>query len=239
MTLEEKERRKKEREQIKYDKTHKIINGLIFKWCTYDEHWIEMNDENFYKNKSNHIDGFNTYCKKCTSRKSDKWQDENHEHHLVMLNKWYRAHESVWVKQSRKRRLNGKHQKWQRNNPEKLKQYALNREHKKHTISKKEWISCQKYFNNSCAYCGLPIEEHFTTYRGITKQGNFHKEHVDHEGANDLSNCIPSCKSCNCEKHTYSLEEWYNEDNIKYSEDRINKIHKWLDGDYELFINKK
>ena len=53
---------------------------------------------------------------------------------------------------------------------------------------------------------------------------------------NDLSNCVPSCKQCNSQKHTDSLEEWYNEDNIKYSKRRFNRIHKWLDGDYKKYI---
>ena len=66
----------------------------------------------------------------------------------------------------------------------------------------------KKYFNNECAYCGLPLSEHYFTRKGVTKLGDFHKEHVDHEGLNDLSNCVPSCSECNSEKNKKIFEKW-------------------------------
>jgi hypothetical protein len=110
-------------------------------------------------------------------------------------------------------------------------------------MSKREWISCKSYFINEngawcCAYCGLPIEEHFKTYNGELKNVDFHKEHVIHNGADDLSNCIPSCQSCNCQKWEFQLEEWYNESNPNFTQERLNKIYKWLQFDYKLYIEE-
>ncbi len=44
---------------------------------------------------------------------------------------------------------------------------------KKHRLSKQEWKSCKEYFNNECAYCGLPIEEHFRKYAGKLQKIDF------------------------------------------------------------------
>ena len=128
---------------------------------------------------------------------------------------------------------------WRINNKEKIKTYYEERQHKNHKISKIEWEACKEYFNYEYAYCGLPIEEHIIKFKGKLKQGDFHKEHVDYDGANDLSNCVPSCKICNSSKHKYTLEEWYNENNSNYTKGRYDKIIKWINEDYKQYIIKK
>lgn len=125
------------------------------------------------------------------------------------------------------------------NHPEKFKEYADKHKQKEHQISKQEWENCKKYFNYTCAYCGLPIEQHFYTRKGVTKQGDFHKEHKDHDGANDLSNCIPSCGDCNSNKWAFPFEEWYTSDNPVFSQKRYDKIIKWITKDYKLYIETK
>ncbi|WP_412729342.1 HNH endonuclease [Cytobacillus praedii] len=92
-----------------------------------------------------------------------------------------------------------------------------------------EWVACKNYFNDSCAYCGLHIDEHFEEFNQ-----DLHRDHVNHEGANDLSNCIPACKRCNGSKWKFELVEWYSEKNENYSIERLGRIHKWLNEDYLL-----
>ncbi|MFC0852976.1 HNH endonuclease [Halalkalibacter oceani] len=104
---------------------------------------------------------------------------------------------------------------------------------KSHEISTEEWESCKQYFNYECAYCGLHIDEHFVKYGDEYKLYDFHQEHVDHIGSNDLSNCIPSCKSCNSKKWQYEFIKWYNPSNEVFTEERLNKISKWLSADYK------
>lgn len=130
---------------------------------------------------------------------------------------------------------------WRNGNPAKTKVYSLNRIIKKHEISEEQWIACKNYFGNKCAYCGLPIEEHYYTRRGITKLGDFHKEHKDDDGANDLSNCLPSCGDCNSSKRSNKFDIWYNPNSKRrggkiYTEERYNKIIKWLTKDYKQYI---
>jgi len=142
------------------------------------------------------------------------------------------------IKQTRKRREqtrkaiskhreNGGRKKWEDNNRDKLKQY---RElHKNHEISKKEWQACLKYFNNSCAYCGMSNEDHKKKYKQ-----QLHKEHVDDNGSNKLDNCVPSCKLCNSSKKGFILEEWYYKNDFSnHTKDRLDKIYKWINEDYK------
>lgn len=77
----------------------------------------------------------------------------------------------------------------------------------------------------------MTYEDHKETYNQ-----DLHKEHVLNYGANDLSNCIPACKSCNSQKSDYEFDDWYNSDNERFTYDRLNKINSWLKNDFKLFI---
>ena len=129
---------------------------------------------------------------------------------------------------------------YQKNNPDKMREYRIKREsHKKHEINNLEWMACKEYFDDSCAYCGLPSEKHYVNYKGNIKIQNLQKEHVYNNGANDLSNCVPSCKSCNDKKWTYDIEEWYNESNLIFNQERLDKINQWISNDYILYKAKE
>jgi len=78
-------------------------------------------------------------------------------------------------------------------------------------------------------------------YKGILKLQDLHKEHFDHDGNNEIDNCIPSCHSCNSSKRKFSFEEWYRPDNKRlkngtYNEERKNKILKWINEDCKNYI---
>lgn len=124
--------------------------------------------------------------------------------------------------------------RWQELNPERSRYY--NRKKRHHTINKQEWNNCKEYFNNSCAYCGLPIDKHICRYKDGYRLEDLHKEHKDDEGSNTLDNCVPSCKSCNSEKGSYDFEVWYCEDNPKFVQERYDIIIKWITEDYKLYI---
>lgn len=199
----------------------------------------EKDINEFYSQKKTKKDGtlsiyYNPECKGCTKKRSSNWEKNNYE--KVKENR--KKLDSERKKYFREYRMKHKDQRykilkeWQINNPDKVKEYNEKREmNKKHKISKKEWESCKSYFLNSCAYCGISEEQ------AKLEQGqNLHKEHVIHNGANDLSNCVPSCRVCNSSKHNRELDEWYNEENQKYSIERLEKIHTWLNEDYKTFI---
>ncbi len=240
LSPEEKVRRKEERKKLRWLSTHKIENDIIYKWCKHGEHWVEENDENFYKNNSSGADGYSPNCKKCDSKKSFQNQKDNWERTQKFKHDWHIKHRQRVIEKCRKWREDNLEwkQEYQRdylqNNPDKVKKYNDRRRHKKHTIGRKEWKSCKEYFDDSCAYCGLPEEIHREEFNQ-----DLHKEHVDNDGSNGLGNCIPSCGSCNYRKWEYGLDDWYNSNNPRFSQERYNKIMTWLNEDYKKFLKKK
>lgn len=228
------------RKPIPYEECHKEINGILHKQCSICGEWLPCNTEYFYKNNGSKLDGVCPYCKKCNIKKSHEYQVTNREHYNEYKKNQYTPDQRPYYREiSRRSRENGNLKRWQENNPNKLKEYNYKRQHKNHNINKKEWDSCKEYFNNECAYCGLPLNKHFNMFKGELRLTDLHKEHVVHEGMNDLSNCIPSCKKCNSSKHTDKLEYWYTEGNPVYNKDRLDKIHKWLSEDWKLYYIEK
>jgi hypothetical protein len=230
---------------ILYEDNHKIINGVLYKLCNICFEWFPCTDKYFYKNKSNKKDGLNPSCIICLINKANKRYSENKDE----INKKRREKHKNNPEIKRKEALNPNYKitkslytkEWMRTNEgkQKLKGYGKTRQHKNHDITKQEWNSCKEYFNNQCAYCGLPIEDHYRIYAGKLQKSDFHKEHVDHFGKNDLSNCVPACLSCNSKKWEYSLEKWYNENDMVggeiYNKERLDKILKWINGDYKKY----
>ena len=237
---------RKEKQLIHYQNNHKEIEGELYKrYSIHEEYfpdedeWFPCNLENFYKNNSS-PDGLYPYCKRCNVRKTVKYQRENKER-TRKYNKENIKKESVRERRHgyvTDRRYSEKYKEWQLNHPDKIKEYRLNREQNKtHKINSKEWTSCKEYFDNECADCGLPLDKHFNMFAGEIKLTDFHREHVNHSGENDLSNCVPSCKGCNSSKGTHILEEWYIRQKF-YSKEKLDKIYKWLNEDYELYIQE-
>lgn len=187
----------------------------------------------FYSQKKENGIYYNPKCKSCCVKNAKEWRKENPEQFKIS-NRSYKRKSKYLPKHARHQqtyRENGNLKKWQQNNKDKLKIYRLSRAHKKHTITDDQWKSCLDYFDQSCAYCGMKNDEH-----KILFNERLHMEHVDHKGKNDLSNCIPSCKSCNSSKGEKSLTDWYNEQNQNYTDERLKSISKWLSEDYIKYM---
>lgn len=164
-------------------------------------------------------------CKKCVSDKHqlnkeerNKRSREYHEKNPQQRRDSVRKH-----RQKHPERAYVKLKKWQQKNRDRILEYRQRRINREHEITEEEWSDCKEYFNSSCAYCGITEPEAKEKYNN-----NLHREHVDHEGSNDISNCIPACKMCNSTKNTKDFQEWYNENNHIYSKDRYSKIVEWL-----------
>ena len=235
-----------EYKQFQWNKTHRInINNIVERQCTQCEEWLEE-DSNFYlQNKSHPEKGFSPWCKKCTSDSANKRQKANYPKYKKLQYNWREKDENQGKISQTAREWREDHQEWkqqyqldyQHKYPEKMARYRIDKEmHRTHDILKPEWDNCQKYFDYKCAYCGLPLAEHWIRYRGKIMLGSFHKEHAIHNGGNGLDNCLPSCKSCNDKKWKRDLNEWYNNKNNKYTEDRYNKIIQWLMEDCFQYI---
>lgn len=178
-------------------------------------------------------------CKNCVTKRTKQWRENNPEKYKKIMNKVEARPDRIKYMKEKgiRQKASGYTLLWRKSNPDKVKVY--NELHENHKISTKEWNSCKDYFNNECAYCGLKLEDHYFTRLGITKNGDFHKDHLIHDGGNYLDNCIPACKSCNCSKHTASLESWYNIHNKNFTQTRYNKIIKWSTEDYRNYLKPR
>lgn len=191
---------------------------------------LEKNTDEFYKQEkiNKHGESYiytNPKCKTCIIENYLLWKNENKEKHKLNNSKHYLTAKGRDMKRknNRKIREDGKFRAWQQNNPDKISNYRVNRQHKSHDITKSEWERCKEYFDNACAYCGTTEDGHRINFKQ-----DLHREHIDPEGKNDITNCVPSCKSCNSSKHTFSLGEWYNSTNENFTVSRSEKIKKWI-----------
>jgi hypothetical protein len=193
----------------------------------------------FYKQQKKRKNGtqwiyYNPECKDCSKKRAMKWEKAHPDKALKNIRTQAKKRKNI-MKQYRKdnrERIQETFKTWQENNRNKTIEYNRKRtENKTHNISKSEWAACKEYFNNSCAYCGVIEKEAKQT------QGQYlHKEHVDHNGENDLSNCVPACRSCNSNKWVFNLSDWYNDSNENFTYERLEKIQQWLNNDYKLYI---
>lgn len=218
------------------------------KQCTTCKRWFPATTEYFYmRNKKKPEKGLNSECNECAREKARQYARENKERKAVWFAKWYRENKEAklasnrqWYKDNLERWLEFYNEYKQLDYvKEKLKQYNNNRREKNHNINAEEWQACKDYFDNCCAYCGFPIEDHKIRRKGEFINIDLHKEHVILDGKNDLRNCVPSCQQCNSEKSIHSLNNWYNPDNPKYTYERYHKIYMWLRYDHKKYIQKK
>lgn len=222
---------------INYWKIRREVNGLIEKQCSRCGEWKIENKDNFYMfNKSKPELGFVSSCKNCGTKRSREYNENHQEQRKILRRKNRSDNLEKEIEYNRKwREENSEHvlqytKNYQKENKDRFKVYNENRKIKNHKISNKQWQRCLSYFNYECAYCGATFDEHKRKYNQ-----QLHKEHVIHNGENDLSNCVPACKDCNSHKWEFPLEEWYPQQDF-YLEDKYNKILKWLNKDYKKFL---
>jgi hypothetical protein len=201
----------------------------IKKKCTKCGNEFEATPDFFYRNK-NTSDGLTSWCKGCMIIGRQEYLKDNY---YKVLN--YRA---IWRANNPEENRNTVKQ-WQAKNSDHVKEYSkkyrqsengkekykiYNQKHRNHDISKEEWNFCKEYFNNCCAYCEISNEDAKKVYEEY-----LHKDHLDHDGVNDITNCVPACKACNSAKWQHPFESWYNEDNPKFSSERYEKIQSWIE----------
>lgn len=119
-----------------------------------------------------------------------------------------------------------KNKEWRENNREKdrlsKQRYKARKLNLEHDFTTCEWEECKVYFNKECAYCGVVddlAQEHFIP---VSKGGGY-----------VVGNILPSCKSCNSQKHAIDFFEWY-PNHSGYSMERENKIIRYLNEVDEL-----
>lgn len=228
----------KRKPKFPYEENHKMISGIEHKLCRICESWIPMDDDHFYVKKTR--DGYDSYCKDCSRKKYKKYRDEHADIYIERTYKHYQENKEVyderrtkWMKDNEEF-VKEYRKEWLKLNSEHMSEYYANRSaNKKHEIDDEEWKSCLKFFDNSCAYCGIPQD----THKEITNQV-LHKEHFDHEGANDLSNAIPACRRCNSSKWAHDVDNWYPQQKY-YDKNKLIKIRLWINEVHKKYLKVK
>jgi hypothetical protein len=203
---------------------------------------LPCTEEYFYKNDKNKKDGLNPECKKCSSKKSSDRQKANPEHYGKIKKDWHNKNAEKHTQQKKdwhqahKEKRQEDCKRFHQLNPNKQFEYAQN--HRDHDISDTEWEHCKDFFKNKngewcCAYCGMTENEHIKV-RGE----RLHKDHTNHNGANDISNCTPACFDCNSRKWQYDMEEWYRKQSY-FNESNLNNINLWNSKEYKKYIETK
>jgi len=235
----------------KYDDYHRTINNIVQKQCIDCKNWFDMNLSNFGKDKNNK-DKHNERCKSCQKTKQQAYYDANREA-IIQKNtdyfwanrekqnaqklEYYNQHKDKFHEkhkeycESNLEKVKEDEKDWRRKNPEKLKVY--NEKHRDHDITEKEWRGNQEAFNNCCVYCGKTKDEQLRQ-----NKEQFHKDHMVHDGYNDVRNSAPTCTQCNTSKHQYSIEEWYPKQSF-FNQERLNKIYWWMTEGYKSVIEDK
>lgn len=233
----------------KLEREHKLIDGVDHKFC--NKHPINFPDEDiwfpatfdfFYKNSKNATDGLYPYCKRCGVKNAKKWNTANPQKYKQSNEKWELDPRRIEYHKvhSKTQKKSGYYSEYIKRDEVKARQYSSR--HSDHKINATEWVSCKDYFKDndgdwSCAYCGKKIQDHFRMFAGELQSIDFHREHLDPDGANDLSNCIPSCGDCNSSKWTFEFEDWYGKQ-IFFTQIRYSKIIQWIIKDYNEYIRE-
>lgn len=228
----------------------KFINSIKHKICPKCKNNKIADEEHFYKQKKTSKRRgvyyvLSSWCRNCINKKQAKYREDHIEECRARELKYYHADPERKEKKKAGYKLHARENReiyaerlseWQKANPERVRDYGRYREmHKKHTVTKNEWEHCKNYFNYRCAYCGHPTEEHFIKRKGKYIWSDFHKEHFEHDGTNDITNLIPSCLWCNSSKHQSKYEDWYNESNEDYTSERHEKIVQWIHEDHKKY----
>ncbi|WP_063562997.1 HNH endonuclease signature motif containing protein [Paenibacillus sp. O199] len=233
LSKEEINLRKDLRRAKKWNELHQEIEGVDHKLCNKCNDYHPSTDEYFYINKNNSIDGLYPYCKKsailssCENQKTNKERSyKQHEKYRKSekYKKWGRKH-------GLEQRKSGYSLNYQRNNKDRVYFYAAL--HRIHDITSIEWNKCLLFFEYKCAYCGITQEEN---KRNCNQK--LQKDHVDHEGYNDLRNAVPACRRCNSSKHQSGVLNWYSQQPF-YCIDRFRKLTTWITIEYQKYLEIK
>lgn len=169
------------------------------------------------------------------SKRHNQYYHENKDKLSEIAREYYKKNrEEILNKQKQYYKVNRKvisikRSKYVKANRERYRQHWHNYIAKKkqllNTLTINEWNEIKKHFDNNCAYCGMTEDEHYNIYGEQLHQDHF--KPISKGGAYEMSNIIPSCRSCNSSKHNNPFEEWY-PSYEHYNKTRESEILKYI-----------
>lgn len=138
-----------------------------------------------------HGSGLFPQCRPCKSSINATWYRENKSHHLTNHRAWALVNKAKMAEYRRG---------WAARNKEvcleKTRVYRGRLSAAPGAVTGREWSEIVELHGGRCAYCAAPATE------------RDHVVPVSRGGANDASNVVPSCRSCNGSKSDKGLLQW-------------------------------
>lgn len=218
---------------------------------------LPYTEEFFYKSNKTKS-GLRSECKDCFKKRSKEHKDNNNEYYTNYLKSYRsnnkdrisQYHSKYQEINKEQHRIHSK--KYADNNSDKIREYRnKNKDYikiylrkyrksergkmaafrgrtkrrstentiiEKGIISSEEWSNCKNYFDNCCCYCGKPMKrverEHFTP--------------ISKGGESNVTNILPSCRSCNSSKNNSDFYKWYSSRKDIFSIQRLEKIYTYM-----------
>lgn len=214
---QERERRKR-RKNILEEVTSEYLKGMPenkrkYKVCSTCGVNKKRDRDNYYRNPTA-LDGLMNQCIKCNIEANRKWVKDNRDTRKEYNKKYYKRNsEKIKSNTDKFRKENPKYmEKWVEENPNKAREAwtvsSNNRRAREaelaNTLTVEELDRIKKYFNNSCAYCGISENE---------LKESMQIDHIvpiarEIKGT-ERTNIVPACASCNQSKGSKKLSEWY------------------------------
>lgn len=192
---------------------------FVIKICTKCGKLLVANAMNFHKDKSKKW-GLRPECRECRMKYHKQYCEEHKDKRCESYSKYYYSHKEE-VKETKKKYRQtekGKEVRRKANKRTKHKRRSLTRNQ---TYTVKQESEMKLFFNNCCAYSGIPLEE------GV----NYSIDHIiplSKGGDNLIYNLVPMDIKLNSSKCNKDMEIWYRKQPF-FSEERLNKIYEWVE----------
>lgn len=186
----------------------------------------------YYEKYKAHLRELYKENKKEILKRNKAWRDKNKEYLSDYNKKWREENRDHERQQKREYYLKNKEKILERMKPYGKDYYINNRDrmnmryHKRtsrksnliSSFTNNDWKECLDFFDHKDAYTGLdmktPSQDHIVP---LSKGGHYAKWNI-----------VPCDKNINSSKCNKDMEKWFRQQTF-FSEERLNKINKWID----------
>lgn len=197
--------------------TNKLNIPKGYKQCNICKEVKPETTDYFYRRNKKLLRGT---CIECWLEQSDKYIEDNPKYIIKYRRNYYKEN---------KKRIKKIRRKYYKKNYFKFRKHTNKRRLRKRDIksdlTNNQWDETLKYFNYSCAYCGMSKEQSQIKYNEALNQD--HIVPLSEGGEFTKYNIIPACKGCNSSKHAKELVSWYSGYEY-YSSKRLEKIINYI-----------
>ena len=168
-------------------------------------------DKQYREECKEHYEEYRKRHKEEKKEYDKKYREDNNEHLKEVKKQYYQTEEGREVRRKKSKKYTHK------------KRILLKEKNQTYTYEQLDEMNL--FFNNCCAYSGLPLDEN-----------NYSIDHIvplSRGGDNLIYNLVPMYSNYNSSKFNHNMLDWYRKQTY-FSEERLEKIIKWQ----EYALNK-